>query len=173
MSTNLELKARCKSFRRASGIAEALCRRRSAVLKQTDTYFLVPQGRLKLREIAGHPSELIWYQRPDKAGAKISDYRIAKVRNPKQLCAILGKLFGILVTVRKVRHLYLHKNARIHLDRVSGLGEFIEFEVVVRKGMPQAKRLMASLVSEFGIQRRNRIPLSYSNLLLNHPRRSP
>jgi len=172
MPRNLELKARCSSLASASVTARSLCGRKKAILRQTDTYFGLPEGRLKLREIAGRKSELIWYHRPDKAGVRLSRYVIVPVANPNQICSLFGKLFGTLVRVQKERHLYLFRNARIHLDRVKGLGEFIEFEVVIRKGLSQAKDLMSFLRSEFRIRRNELRSSSYSNLLLNRSSRT-
>jgi adenylate cyclase len=53
--------------------------------------------------------------------------------------------------VRKHRTLYLAGRSRIHLDRVEGLGDFVEIEVVladeddVEDGVREAHALMASL----------------------------
>jgi adenylate cyclase class IV len=79
----------------------------------------------------------------------------------------LSRVFGILVVVRKQRDLHTLRNARIHLDLVKGLGSFIEFEVIVRHGMPQARRLMKHLRSVFSIRHRACIGTSYSALLIN------
>ena len=43
-------------------------------------------------------------------------------------------MFGVSVSVRKQREVWLYQNARIHLDRVRGLGDFVEIEVVVHQG---------------------------------------
>ena len=47
-------------------------------LRQTDTYFNVPSGRLKLRETAGLQAELIAYERDEDAADRTSDYQIAR-----------------------------------------------------------------------------------------------
>lgn len=48
-------------------------------MRQDDTYFNVPQGRLKLRREAGAAAHLIAYERPDLRGQKESRYRIVEV----------------------------------------------------------------------------------------------
>ena len=79
LSHNIELKARCDGMNAARYGAEAVGAIRTALLEQTDTYFRVPHGRLKLREIRGQESELIWYERADRAEARSSRFRIVPV----------------------------------------------------------------------------------------------
>ena len=43
-------------------------------LRQTDTYFAVARGRLKLRETPSFPSELVYYERDEDAATRPSDY---------------------------------------------------------------------------------------------------
>ena len=50
--------------------------------------------------------------------------------------APLAAALGIRTVVRKQRTVYLHKNVRIHLDAVDGLGTFLEFEAVMPDGAP-------------------------------------
>jgi predicted adenylyl cyclase CyaB len=78
---------------------------------------------------------------------------------------MLTSLFGILAVVSKTRHLYLYKNARIHIDMVRGLGTFVEFEVLVKRGKQQARRLMRELTKVFSIAPRSTMGISYSDLL--------
>jgi predicted adenylyl cyclase CyaB len=53
--------------------------------------------------------------------------------------------------VRKQRRLFIVGRTRVHLDRVEGLGEFLELEVVLEEGEPaeagmaEAHALMARL----------------------------
>lgn len=166
---NLEIKASAMSLaasrarlRRLHGAAP------HATLRQTDWYFDVPRGRMKLREIAAgraRTAELIVYERPDTHSARTSRF----VRLPVGECAatrrLLAGMFGVSVCVRKQRDVWFYENARIHLDRVRGLGTFVEIEVVVTEGMPQARRVMAALREALGIAPRDLVGPSYSDLL--------
>lgn len=73
--------------------------------------------------------ELIAYKRADEIGPKMSSYEKFPTNNPKQLEETLRKALPVIGTVRKVRKLYEVGKARIHLDNVEGLGNFMEFEV--------------------------------------------
>jgi predicted adenylyl cyclase CyaB len=139
-----------------------------AVLRQTDWYFDVPRGRMKLREIAAagaSSAELIVYLRPNTRGARTSRF----VRLPADECAatrrLLTAMFGVSVCVRKRREVWLYENARIHLDLVRGLGPFVEIEVVVTNGMRQAQGLMALLREALGIEPARVLGRSYADLL--------
>jgi predicted adenylyl cyclase CyaB len=100
------------------------------MLSQRDTYFHVPRGRLKLREEEGAAAHLIAYERPDLAGQRESRYRIVDVEQPDELVAALSSVLGVKVVIAKERRLFLWKGVRIHLDKVDGLGDFIELEAV-------------------------------------------
>jgi adenylate cyclase class IV len=67
---NLELKARHADLDAARKIVRAIAGVRSGgVEMQVDTYFHVPHGRLKLREINEESATLIFYDRPNRAEA--------------------------------------------------------------------------------------------------------
>lgn len=170
MPRNLELKAPLSSSAAGAAIARSLGARRANRFYHIDTYFKVVPGRLKLREFRGGNSELIWYSRPNTRGVRVSQYAIVQVRHTREVRNALSRVFGILAVVRKRRDLFILKNARIHLDRVKGLGSFVEFEVIVRRGMPQAKRLMNILKRAFALRERDCIGTSYSAMLMNQSR---
>lgn len=170
MPRNLELKAPLPSPSAGAEIARSLGARRANRFHHVDTYFKIVSGRLKLREFRGGKGELIWYSRPNTRGIRVSQYTIVQVRHTREVRNALSGVFGTLAVVRKRRDLYVLKNARIHLDRVKGLGSFVEFEVIVRYGMPQAKRLMNTLKRAFAIRKRDCIGSSYSTLLMNQSR---
>jgi predicted adenylyl cyclase CyaB len=71
--------------------------------------------------------------------------------------------------VKKSRFLYTWKNARIHLDHVEQLGEFLEFEVLVTEGELQAEDLMLELRNHFTIENENLIMCSYTDLVEKRP----
>lgn len=133
---NLELKVAVD----AAAFEEIVHRARrlgeSRHLEQTDTYFAVPSGRLKLREIAEgreRAAELIGYSRPDQDGARWSEYYRAEFR-PEQIepmIAMMKKTVGVRSVVAKEREVVVTGRTRIHLDNVDGLGHFIELETVV------------------------------------------
>lgn len=137
-------------------------------LIQKDTYFETARGRLKLREEAGADAHLIAYERPDLPGHKESRYRIVRVDDPTELREALSAVLGISVVVSKARRLFVLTDIRIHLDRVDGLGDFIEFEGVVSgDGDPDRfAPLLADLRRSFGIKEDNLLCGSYSDLLL-------
>lgn len=105
------------------------------VLLQQDTYFEVPEGRLKLRREAD-VAQLIAYERPDGRDARQSLYRIAEVADPAEVEAALASVLGIRTRVSKQRRLFLLGGVRIHLDLVVDLGSFIEFEAVAGRADP-------------------------------------
>ncbi len=69
---NLERKARCPDLVAAEEALQRLGMRREGVQLQTDTYFHVVAGRLKLRVIAGQEAVLIWYDRPTEFAIRVS-----------------------------------------------------------------------------------------------------
>ena len=139
MPSNIEVKARVNSaekFDELDAVARKLCSSEPEILEQADTFFKVPNGRLKLRTEVGKPSRLISYQRSDEPGPCLSEYQITPVQDPASMIEVLDKSCGIRVEVVKTRRLYIYKcpesnlQARIHLDEVADLGRFLEFEVL-------------------------------------------
>ena len=164
MPTNLELKASIDSPKEILLIAKRIGRSRGTLV-QTDTYFSVPDGRLKLREVPNRLGELISYRRNEGKGERWSDYSVYRVRNAAALKKALCRVFQIDIIVRKRRKLFLYRGARIHIDHVLGLGDFIEFEVVVRKGRRGARAVYAELMKLFLIGRKKVIRSSYADLV--------
>lgn len=168
---NIELKARCRDLAAAEGVCRAIGAEARGRLGQTDTYFHVPHGRLKLRENDGDAFDLrcslIWYDRPTQTAARPSDYTLVPVAEPVALKAALTAALGVRVVVRKTRRLWMWHDVRIHLDDVEGLGSFIEFEAVLAPDDPDALGLqrLAELTGAFSIHPEDQIAESYGELL--------
>lgn len=128
---NIEIKAPLSSVDLMARKAETLGAVRQGLLRQSDTFFNVPIGYLKLREIEGRGAELIAYTREAGSGPRASDYVVAAISDGKGICEALTRCLGLRGRVEKERTLYLWKHTRIHLDAVSGLGVFLELETVM------------------------------------------
>jgi len=94
---------------------------------QTDTYFNVPDGRLKLRT-GNIENNLIYYRRPDLQGPRQSDFQLVAVQDANALKNMLTTALGIKTTVVKKREIYFIENVKFHLDELEGLGRFVEIE---------------------------------------------
>jgi adenylate cyclase len=164
---NIEIKARLTDPAAAQEIAERLCGPPAAVLRQLDTYFPCVHGRLKLREVEDFAAELIWYDRPDDAEPKGSDYLIASVAAAATVRQALARALGIRVVVAKTRRLYLYQNVRIHLDDVDRAGSFLEFEAVLTDQIDDfaGQRQIDDLRREFGIDAADLLAGSYGDML--------
>src|SRR5690349_24217381 len=127
---NIELKAFDPDPERSLRVALGLGARDRGVIRQRDTYFRVNSGRLKLREEDPGGATLVQYDRVDADEARESRYRLIPIDDPASLKAALESSLGVLAVVEKERHLLLWQSVRIHLDRVSGLGDFVELEGV-------------------------------------------
>lgn len=75
---------------------------------------------------------LVFYDRPDTEGPKISNYEIVTLdsNNCQKMKNVLTQTNGILGSVKKIRHLYMVGETRIHIDKVENLGNFMELEVM-------------------------------------------
>src|SRR4051812_11145747 len=92
---NIELKARCQELHQARKVFLEMGAREAGVLIQTDTYFRVPNGRLKLREIESDHAELIWYDRPNYAESRTSTYFLVRVPDPTAMKLTLSAALGV------------------------------------------------------------------------------
>jgi adenylate cyclase class IV len=163
---NLELKVRCPDLAAARETVRGFASG-PTVEVQTDTFFRVPHGRLKLRQIAGQEAVLIWYDRPDRGEARLSTYRLVPVPDPGQLGVTLTAALGVRGAVRKRREIYLWHNVRIHLDEVEQLGSFIEFEAVLTSAedIPVSRERLEHLYRVLGVSPADHLAAAYADLL--------
>lgn len=151
MSRNVEIKARIDDPRAFLKLANLVADGEPVEIRQDDTFFHCPNGRLKLRELSPDEGQLIFYQRDDASGPKESRYLISTTSDPAILRNTLACALGVAGRVLKRRILFLVGSTRIHLDEVDGLGVFAELEVVlddeqsVEDGEATAKNLMQRL----------------------------
>jgi adenylate cyclase, class 2 len=165
---NVEIKARCSdpSFVRNYLVSKG------ADLKgtdhQTDTYFNVYNGRLKLRE-GNIENNLIYYERSDQAGPKPSHFKLVKVEDATGLKETLKQSNGIKVVVQKKREIYYIDNVKFHIDEVPGLGSFVEIEagnILADLSKDQLQEQCDHYMKEFKIKQEDLISVSYSDMLL-------
>ena len=167
MARNIEVKARVADLAEVAARARALASEGPVEIAQDDTFFGCAHGRLKLREFADGHGELIHYHRADSSDSKVSDYVIAPAADPRALREALARACGVLGRVRKQRTLWILGRTRVHLDRVEGLGTFVELEVVLAEGEPEAAghAEAESLLAALGITQSQRVAGAYFDLL--------
>jgi adenylate cyclase class IV len=164
---NVEVKARIDSVEALLPIARALADGPPERIEQDDTFFACSYGRLKLRDFGDGRGELIHYERPDRDGPKLSDYVRAPTADPAPLREALTRAHGVAGRVRKTRLLLMAGQTRIHLDRVQGLGDFIELEVVLRDGQDasEGEAIAERLLARLGVEPSQRVAGAYVDLL--------
>jgi adenylate cyclase class IV len=166
MARNIEIKARIDSVEAMLTHALALADDPPQVIEQDDTFFVCTHGRLKLRDFGDGSGELIHYERADDEGATRSDYICAATSDPSALREALTRALGVAGRVRKTRLLLLSGQTRIHLDRVEGLGDFLELEVVLREGQSEDEgaAIAEALCAQLGVAPVQRLAGAYLDL---------
>lgn len=166
---NVEIKARTH---RSAAIHEFLMEQGAEFVGtdiQKDTYFHVPEGRLKLREGAIE-NNLIFYMRADVAGPRSSAFDLAPVPDPDGMLQVLSKALGVKVTVVKKRSIYYLANVKFHLDEIEGLGSFVEIEAGNKRVDLPLETLQEQCdyyIRAFEIAKEDFIQVSYSDMLLS------
>jgi adenylate cyclase len=137
------------------------------VFSQEDVFFQVPRGRLKMRLESDSQAEFIYYQRADKPGPRFSSYFRYRPSNAVEVEAELSCLFGKKGIVKKTRKLFWLEGARIHLDEVQGLGQFLEVEVPISRPseIHHASALAYRIISSLRIERSDFESRAYEELL--------
>lgn len=168
---NVEIKARCDDL----GKIRKYLRDNNADFKgtdhQIDTYFKVPNGRLKLRE-GTIENYLVHYERENTSGPKQAKVTLFKSEPGTSLKELLTKALGILVTVDKKREIAFIGNVKFHMDTVEGLGTFMEIEARDTEGVLTGELLLTQCqkyLDALGISKDDYIDVSYSDLLMAGP----
>jgi adenylate cyclase class 2 len=124
---NVEFKARVDDLNPIREKLRTLHPRELGLDHQRDTYFRVPEGRLKLRE-GGVEKSLIFYKRSNQAATRDSSVVYAFVENTRELREVLAAALTVMGVVEKDREIYYVGETKIHLDRIEGHGFFLEVE---------------------------------------------
>ena len=167
MAKNIEIKARIPSVERAREVVVGLTSQPPNLIQQVDTFFQVPDGRLKVRAFADGSGELISYHRPNTLGPKESAYTISPCDSAATLMEALKAVLPIRGTVRKRREVFFVGRTRVHLDQVESLGSFLELEVVLGDGdsVEGGTKEAQGLLDAFGITEEMLVAEAYIDLL--------
>lgn len=138
---------------------------RVGVTRQHDTYFRVPDGRLKKRESHGEPTEYVFYHRPDRVKPKLSHFTI--YTESEALSRFGTRPLPVWVTVDKAREIWVYKNAQMHLDEVDGLGSFFEVQALVSPAMHVGRchELIREVLAALGPSVSESIATSYADMI--------
>lgn len=165
---NVEIKAKCTNPDKI----EQILLENGADFKgtdiQTDTYFNVRNGRLKLRQ-GNIENSLIYYSRNNQQGPKQSNFRLFQTPNLDTLLPLLNDSLGILATVKKTRKIFYIDFVKFHIDNLEGFGNFVEIEVgdlEDKKTTEELEIICNHYISLFGIKNEDLIKDSYSDMIL-------
>lgn len=136
---------------------------------QIDTYYNVPNGRLKWRQ-GNIENNLIFYNRPEvKGGPKKSHVTLTDMPPGSPIPDLLAEALGVKVVVDKQREIYFIQNVKFHLDTVQVLGHFVEIEAIDMDGsigQPVLYQQCLHYMQLLGISPSDLIAASYSDMLL-------
>lgn len=168
MHLNVEIKARCTD---PAAIRNYLLAHKAdfkGTDHQTDTYFNVAHGRLKLRR-GNVENSLIHYERSNQSGPKTSAVNMMKLTDGGTLHSVLSSALGIKTEVVKKREIYFIENVKFHIDEVDGLGSFVEIEAIDFDGSigeEKVRQQCEYYIKELQIQAGDLLTHSYSDMLL-------
>ncbi len=170
MPLNIEIKARCNQPEQVRSILLELGADYRGLDHQIDSYFTIPDGRLKLRQ-GNIENSLIFYNRPNEEGPKPSEVELYHTSDGQALHQVLSAALPTYVVVDKNREIYFIHNVKFHIDQVKGLGSFVEIEAIDRDGSIGAKKLEEQCnhyLAVLKIEEADLLSSSYSDMLLNN-----
>lgn len=165
---NVEIKASCSN---SAFIRQYLLDNEAefkGIDNQTDIYFNVPNGRLKLRQ-GNIENNLIYYERINQDGPKHSHFNLVAVPDSEKVKEILSQSLGIKIVVKKVREIYFMENVKFHIDEVPGLGSFMEIEASNKYAdlpMEKLQKQCEFYMRELNIKEEDLVAASYSDMLM-------
>jgi predicted adenylyl cyclase CyaB len=166
--TLIEIKAKCTEPEKIAQKLNALNAQFIGIDHQIDTYFEVPNGRLKLRE-GNIENHLIFYNRNNQTGPKQSNVMLYRSSESEMLREILTTAIGKKVVVDKHRQIYFIDNVKFHIDTVKGLGNFMEIEAIDKDGTIGTEKLHKQCtyyMDLLAVKNEDLIENSYSDMIL-------
>ena len=162
---NIEFKAELRNLEAARRQCKLIGAERIGHLRQVDTYFRLADGRLKRREAPGEPVEWIFYHRPNRVSPKMSNFTILTDEQARRRWGT--KSLKPWLVIQKSREIWMVDEVRIHVDEVTDLGAFIEFEAMVTRSLDvkACHEAIAELRSIFQPLMGEPISVSYSDLM--------
>lgn len=164
----IEIKTRCINPEEIETILQNNNARYEGSDHQIDTYFNSESGRVKLRE-GNIENTLIYYQRKERKGQKKSEVTLYKTTGDSNaLKEILTNTLGIKIVVDKTRKIFFIKNVKFHIDKVKGLGSFVEIEAIDTTGKVGEKELKKQCndsIHLLGLENAEFLDQSYSDMV--------
>lgn len=175
MDRNIEIKATLHNKQDIISQLKTITNTEGEVIIQHDTFYKVPDGRLKMRIFPDKSSVLIHYHRPNIAGPKLSKYIKYHIEGPDQdtqtdvLQSVLLNSLGVLGEVKKTRLLFMIGQTRVHVDTVERLGDFIELEVVLNEtqSTDDGQDIANEIMNKLGISEKDLLTHAYIDMLQN------
>ena len=165
----VELKAKVDSLEPFTEKLKSLKAESVGVFHQVDTYYKIPQGRLKLRETDSEDMvQLVYYERPDVEGPKQSQVFVIELPKLQTTKRFLGSAFRVKTIVDKQREIFRLRGTQVHLDTVKSLGTYVEFERPsgdTPEATRRSREALESLMRMLGIKPEFLQKGSYSDLL--------
>lgn len=171
MARHIKIKARVKDVESMQKRVERIAGTHPVILRQEDICFHCrwTGQKLRLRIENDRGGKLIQHFSGYLNHPATSFCQIVEEPEVEELKKIFGEEFGVRGIVKKQRKLYVRGNARIHLDKVDDLGDFIELELeglqtlgLFNQNLDAQK---AELMRELGISQEDLVYFSYIDLL--------
>ncbi|HID41849.1 MAG TPA: class IV adenylate cyclase [Pyrodictium sp.] len=168
--------ASCRELEEVRKRLEELGARLEGEAVEEDTYFQHPcrdfaetDEALRLRIVGGRGE--LTYKGPKRilGGSKARAEYTTVVADPGETARILEALgFRPVAVVMKQRSYYRFGDVAVSLDRVKGLGCFLEAEYRGPGGPEEASRVIEEVLEKLGVATRERVYKSYLELLLEN-----
>jgi adenylate cyclase class 2 len=131
---DFSIKARCSDLDSLERLLLSMSPRYLGQDNQTDTYFSIPVGRMKLRQ--GNIECLLTHYLREEGGNGLMKTTVFLYKlNPSR--EVVRKCTGSLREigqVKKCRKIYFIDNVKFHLDRLADGRTFVEIEAIDREG---------------------------------------